>query len=148
MLEERKKCVCLPTFLLLSSGCSFVRGFVLVGGGKMRGCCVFLFFFFPSTPSLVVSVPRSPSAKPEERLNDSGSTFGRCWEYVGLRSLSEPLDSCRESPAAPGPPEDMRPFQTEEGNSTQNIPHIFWGRKKKCAFLQIFVKKKRKCNRP
>lgn len=74
-----------------------------------------LAFFFPlhSLPRRVYS--SQPPAKPEGKLNDSVSTFGRCWEYVGLCSISEPLDSCRESPAARGPPEDTRPFQTVEG---------------------------------
>lgn len=94
-------------------------------------------FFSPLPPS---SCLFAAPANSEGRLNDSCSTFGRCWEYVGLCSLSEPLDSCREIPAAPGPPEDTRPFQTEEGahshaplvlsKSPRNIHHIFWGRKK------------------
>lgn len=140
MLEERKNAF---AFLPSSSSPPAAAPSADLCSSEVERCAnaAFFFFFFSSTPSLVVSVPRNPPAKPEERLNDSGSTFGRCWEYVGLRSLSEPLDSCRESPAAPGPPEDMRPFQTEEGNSTHSIPHIFWGRK------NLLKKKERKFNR-
>lgn len=83
---------------LSSAGCSSVRGFVLVRGGKMRGCCL----FFPSLPRRVYSLQPPRNLK---RLNDSASTFGKRWEYVGLCSLSEILDSCRETPAAPGPPQ-------------------------------------------
>lgn len=46
--------------------------------------------------------------EPRERLKDSGSTFGRCSEYVGLCSLSEPLDSCRETPTASRRPPDIK----------------------------------------
>lgn len=65
----------------------------------------------PPSSCLVLAAPRNL-----KRLNDSASTFGRRAEYVGLCSLSEPLDSCRESPAAPGDPKDTRPFKSEEGD--------------------------------
>lgn len=66
----------------------FVR--MPVRGENIHGCSLF---------SSSSSTSRFNLAPPQERLHDSGSTFGRCSEYVGLCSLSEPLDSCRETPA-------------------------------------------------
>lgn len=82
-------------------------------GSEVEGCADDAELYPPSLPRRVDS---SQPARNLKRLNDSASTFGRRSEYVGLCSLSEPLDSCRESPATPGDPKDTRPFKSEEGD--------------------------------
>lgn len=86
-----------------------VNGFVrmLVSGENMCGCCL----FSPSSSPSSSTSPPHPTSRTTSRLGlnnlgDVPSMSGSAhW-------LSEPLDSCRETPATPWPPKT-------DGHSTQ-----------------------------
>lgn len=97
--------------------------------------------FPPSLPRRVYS---SQPPRNLKRLNDSASTFGRRSEYVGLCSLSEPLDSCRESPAAPGDPKDPRLFKSEgDGISLRKVFNVISSGQEGLNLLNIREKNKK-----
>lgn len=145
MLEERKNAFAyLPTYLLLSSGCSFVRGFVLVGGGKMRGCRVFLFFFFlplpPSSCLFLATPPRNLKrdlTTLAQHLGDAGNMSS------SARSRSHSTHVGNHRPPL-GLPKTCGHFRPRRAIALRIFPTSSGGGKQKCAYLQIFVKKKRK----